>query len=944
MLDLVKTRYFEIDNTPTVGRINTFICHASGTKGFIHFFNVDILPFHIQIPDILKYGTNFFIVKLFIESSFKGKDPRFAFSEEHDRYNADVSTLKVIPIHVEKKLSSEFIVALLKKTEYFADGGAGEISKLFKVVHKCLELGIDISDCCREITEKEYDSIVADIEFKRKKEYEDFLKRVSEEKNQPNEIKERKNCKKYYSKEDKLFHISYFNERKFQTSEEAFDSFDAFYKGCNGNIFEADLLDYNFQDIDLCKYDLFGAAISSDVAIKAGIYFDKEYKKIQNGAKLSKFQHSESKELVPARMKYEVIETYPEYDEKDDLFLYISDLHLNHKLLRRFKEFANRYEIRRYFTEIVQQLKNTMPHSWNRHVFIVGDVSFDFDFFKIFFKVYKENIYSKTYFIIGNHDIWDRGLCKKCKSYAEMVVEFKKFFGPLEIEVLESELKIPRVKKNSNIKHIYSAEEVLNLDVDVIREAFRYNSYGILGGMGFAGLNNEFNCNHGIYRNAPITREFEIKQSKLLSDVHERLKQVISDKKLIVVTHMPFKDWCSGDPVPNWVYISGHTHKNFYLESEELTMYADNQIGYENGSFGFKFFALKPFFNIFNDYPDGVHEICREEYSIFNYGLGNRLAFNRQFSSLYLLKREKTFLFLMRNKEGGPLYILNGGSVKSTSGRDIDYFYDMMANYAKSVRLFLGKYSEFQKSISREVRKIGGSGTIHGCIVDIDFYNHLYLNPLDGTVVPYFAESMVLKNVYCNVASLLCYKAPHLYKNYLKLIGSKSNDLNTALITANQKLDKKTVFVPETDMYRVSRIIKSLQYTTNFNVIRLWNYTMADEISEENGRLIVRGIINPDSMHEAEDSRKRLKQEKTIRVVAPKEPKPVVPKLTYFEKHKIKVKEVTNNSVELLSLPDSQSDASLECKACGYRWHQRIDHFYRVCRCPNCHKAKKAIQ
>lgn len=936
-MDTTKTRYFEIDNTPTVGRINTFICHASGTKGFIHFFNVDILPFQIKIPDVAKYETTFFIVKLFVESSFRGKDPHFAFDKEHDRYNVDVSSLELIPIHIDKRLSTKLVVTQMKETGYVADGGAGEVPKLFKVVYKCLELGIDISDCCKEITEMEYNSIVADIELRRKKEAEEFLRKLRERKKEPDEIRYRRARKKFYSKEDGLFHITYYNEKTFESSEETFDSFDDFYKKCNGFLFEADLLDYDFKDIDLSKYDLCGAAISSAVAIRAGIYYDEEYKRIQRGLKLSEIQPSKSEELVPARMKYEIAETYPEYEEEDNVFFYISDLHLNHKLLKKFKESANHYEIKRYFTEIVKSLRNTMPHSWNKKVFIVGDVSFNYEFFKLFFEIYKETITAKTFFIIGNHDLWDRGLCRKCKTFADMVNEFRKFFEPLNITVIESELRIPQVRKDSNIKNTYSASEILELDDSTIREAFRYNSYGILGGMGFAGLNNEFNCNQGIYRNAPITREFEIEQSKLLSDAHERLKQVIPDKKLIVVTHMPFKDWCSGDPVPNWIYVSGHTHKNFYVESDELTMYADNQIGYENGSFGFKFFALKPFFNIFDDYKDGIYEITREDYGIFNYGLGNRSAFNRQFVNLYLLKKEKTFLFLMRNKENGPLYILNGGSIKSALGRELDYFYDRMTNYAKSVKLFLNKYSEFQKRISREVRKIGGSGTIHGCIVDIDFYNHLYLNPLDGTITPYFAESMVWKDVYSNVASLLCYKVPELYKNYLKLIESKA-DTSMALVTTDQKLDKNTVFVPETDMYRVSRIIKGLQFTTNFNVIRLWNFAMADEVSEESGRLIVSGIINPDTLPKIEDLRKKPKK---IREIKPKVPKPVVPKLSYFEKHQIKVKEVTNDTIELLSLEDSQSDAHLKCKVCGHKWYQRIDHFYRRCRCPNCNKVKK---
>ena len=936
MTDIAKTRYFEIDNTPVVGRINTFICHASGTKGFIHFFNVDILPFQIKIPNVSKYKTSFFVVKLFVESSFIGKDPHFAGDVEHERYNVDVSSLQVTPIVIDKRLSTKLVVTHMKQTGYVADGGAGEIDRLFKVVYKCLENGIDITDCCKELTEKEYNSIIADEEAERQRRRSEFLKMLEERKRIPDEIKYRIIRKKYYSKEDGLFHIVYYNEKTFESSEETFETFETFYNACKGWLYEADLLDYEFEGVDLEKYNLRGAAINSSVAIRAGIYIDDEYKRIARDSSLCKIRPSTSDDLVPTRIKYELKETYPEYDDKDEIFLYISDLHLNHKLLKKFKESANHYEIKRYFTEIVLNLKNTMPHSWNKKIFIVGDVSFNYEFFKQFFLIYKEYILSTTYFIIGNHDLWDRSLCRKCATFADMVKEFKHFFEPLKIQVLEAELMIPLIRKDSDVKHIYTAEEILHLDENVIREAFRYNSYGILGGMGFAGLNKDFNCNQGIYRNAPITRDFEIKQSKLMSDVHEKLKQIIPDKKLIVVTHMPFQDWCSGDPVHNWIYVSGHTHKNFYIESDELTIYSDNQIGYENGSFGFKFFALKPFFNIFDDYPDGVHEITREDYSIFNYGLGNRSAFNRQFVNLYLLKREKTFMFLMRNKENGPLYILNGGSIKSTLGHDIEYFYNRMANYAKSVKLFLNNYSQYQKNISREVRKIGGSGTIHGCIVDIDFFNHLYLNPLDGTVTPYFAESIVWKYVYSNIASLLCFKAPHLYKECLKLVDNETSNVNMALITSDQKLDKRSKFVPETDMYRVSRIIKGLQFTTNFSVIRLWNYAMADETSEENGRLIVSGIVNPDSIAKTEKSITEKKQ----RAINLKEPKPVVPKKTYFEKHDEKVRSATNDTIELLSLPDSYSDASFRCKICGFRWHQRIDHFYRTNKCPNCNKNK----
>ena len=268
-----------------------------------------------------------------------------------------------------------------------------------------------------------------------------------------------------------------------------------------------------------------------------------------------------------------------------------------------------------------------------------------------------------------------------------------------------------------------------------------------------------------------------------------------------------------------------------------------------------------------------------------------------------------------------------------------------MVNYAKSVKIYLGKYSEFQKSTSKEIKRIGGWGTIHGCIVDIDFYNHLYLNPIDGSVTPYNAESMVSKHVYSNVASLLKYCAPQLYENYIHLLEERHDDngSTSAIVGADDAIDNATVFVPDTDMYRVSKIIKGLQFTTKFNVVRLWNYSWADEASEEAGRLIVASIINPELAPEVEDWNK-LKRAKSSKDFAAAEktkkgaePKQRTSKISYFEKHRKRVEEVCDGTVELTELPDSRTNATLKCSKCGHIWSQRIDHFYRNPVCPNCH-------
>ena len=653
----MKTKYFEIDNTPEVGRVNTFICHASGSKGFLHFFNVDIRPFSSRIKNIKDYGTEFFILKLFVRSSSIQRNSNYWSAPSHRYYSVDESSLEIIPISIEKRLPTNLIVSVVKDTGYVADGGSQSTKKLHKVIYTCLNKGIDLSDCCREITAEEYWDILDAKERKEKEETDIFLKALEEarlaKKEQNKEI-----YRRFFSKEDGLFHIIYRFKDTGETEEVTFEGFDEFYRACDGWLVDADLLDCNFDGIDLTRHNLIGAKINSRVMTKLGCYSDVVHREIAKGEKFSKFMPSESSDLVPSRMKYEVTETYPQFGAEDDLFLYISDLHINHKLLKSFPEMANAFEVDRFFKEIVDSLDRSMPHSWNKKVFIVGDVSYDFKFFKQFFEAYKKTIYAETYFVLGNHELWDRSLCRKCKSFDEMVAEFRSFLDSIGIELIESELKIPAVRIDSGIKHKYTAEELLALPEETIREAFRCNSYAILGGIGFSGLNEKFNCTQGIYRNAPITRDFEIQRSKLLSDAHEKLKKIIADKKLIVVTHMPFADWCVGEMVPNWIYVSGHTHKNFFIESDEATVYADNQIGYENESFGFKFFALEPFFNLFEDYTDGIHEISRQDYGVFNYGLGTRPSFNRDYSKLFLLKREKTYMFIMQKENNGPFYIL----------------------------------------------------------------------------------------------------------------------------------------------------------------------------------------------------------------------------------------------------------------------------------------------
>ena len=132
----------------------------------------------------------------------------------------------------------------------------------------------------------------------------------------------------------------------------------------------------------------------------------------------------------------------------------------------------------------------------------------------------------------------------------------------------------------------------------------------------------------------------------------------------------------------------------------------------------------------------------------------------------------------------------------------------------------LNKYTTYQEKIAKEIKKIGGSGRIHGCIIDVDYYNHIYVNPVDLTVTSYWAKDIINKNVYSNIPALLEAKCPELYSNYLKVIeGKKSSPLMV------KKVKKEVVLLPqkylETDIYKASREIKKMQKLTS-NILTTW--------------------------------------------------------------------------------------------------------------------------
>ena len=355
-----------------------------------------------------------------------------------------------------------------------------------------------------------------------------------------------------------------------------------------------------------------------------------------------------------------------------------------------------------------------------------------------------------------------------------------------------------------------------------LTEKLRCSRLVVLGGTGFSGCNGEFNTNNGIYRNT-INRDMEIQESKKFEKLYQELIPLLNQKNTVIFTHSPQKDWNSN---PNahakFVYVSGHTHRNVFYDDGKERIYADNQIGYRNNNPHLKNFLMDWEYDYFSDYEDGIYEITAQAYQDFMRGTNISMDFSRKIHILYILKKNGYYCFIHKSKQG-LLAILHGGTLKRLTHKDIQYYYDHMDQMIATIKTPMDKYTAFQKKIAGTIQKIGGEGRIHGCIIDINFFNHVYVNPIDLTVTGYWASDIIQKVVYQNIPSLLKGQCPQLYANYQKLIEGKRTD---PLIPKQKQTELALLpqLYLDTDIYKASREISKMQRLGS-RILTIWSET-----------------------------------------------------------------------------------------------------------------------
>ena len=560
------------------------------------------------------------------------------------------------------------------------------------------------------------------------------------------------------------------------------------------------------------------ARLTSSICKKFGIPYEKYTYNQQLIQEFSLTEKNEEETTVILQESRETASSNPLMSSSYNRINYITDLHLLHRIQNA--GCRSREDV--IFT--LQKIVDAIVQESCGLTLIGGDVSSDFSLFELFIKLLAHSAYGRQtfLFVLGNHEFWEF----PDLSVEQITDKYRKLLEGYDMYLLQNDLFYENEVDDHGIIPYVELEQMEHAE---LTEKLRCSRLVILGGTGFSGCNGEFNANNGIYRNT-INRDMEIQESKKFEKLYQELIPVLNQKNTVIFTHTPQKDWSSNPNLHNkFVYISGHTHRNVFYDDGEERIYADNQIGYRNNNPHLKNLQMDWEYDYFSDYENGIYEITAQTYQDFMRGTNISMTFNRILHILYMLKKNGYYCFIHKNKQG-LLSILHGGALNRLEYKNIQYYYDHMDQMIATIKTPIDKYTAFQKKIAGTIQKIGGDGRIHGCIIDINFLTHVYVNPVDLTVTGYWALDMFQKVVYPNIPSLLKEQCPQIYANYQKLIeGKRTNPL-----IPKQK-QTELALMPQlyldTDIYKASREISKMQRLGS-RILTTWNEDLLKKLQK----------------------------------------------------------------------------------------------------------------
>lgn len=436
-------------------------------------------------------------------------------------------------------------------------------------------------------------------------------------------------------------------------------------------------------------------------------------------------------------------------------------------------------------------------------------------------KLTEQNYFKKDmlpiFVVLGNHELGD------FKTVDAAVEEYSSFFH----------------KKNIFFLH----NQYVNVGKCVV-----------LGGIGFAKYNQQYNARNICTTMPPMTRAQEIQETDCFLKVYNTILKKCTEEnvQLIVLTHYPTYCWLPNTRHnPRCIYFYGHDHRNFESHLDNAIIYAGNQIGYCAREISFKACHLGTILNPYVEYEDGCYKTDVNQYALF-YRYNNEVISTKLIQktlnthSLYMIKQDGYYGFFL--VQSSKIYICQGGRIKLL--HNIPNLISCEKGFRLMVEAYLNRlwpYRSVQMKISQELVKLGFSGKVHGFIVDIDYFNHIMLDPLRNEVQCYYSPIPGIIKAYQSFDEFIHHYINSNQNNYLidqprnellsaweiskashSLLSSIGNRQN--LLAGNTFSERDYDNIGLGGVYSASRKMRSLQRLFEANILREWDDSIFEEI------------------------------------------------------------------------------------------------------------------
>lgn len=332
------------------------------------------------------------------------------------------------------------------------------------------------------------------------------------------------------------------------------------------------------------------------------------------------------------------------YRYDGSLILYLSDIHLENIIKAHYCKTID--DVSTVIEKIINGLKTSYYEYWAPNggtvVVLAGDVCHSVQLYEMFIEKLRCCFFNNVIVLLGNHELWPYAgldtdaIVKKYKDMTSAVAQN-------EIILFEDEIINENYSRSYSwyLQRRISYEKAMRLSIEELTREMQSARVIMLTGTGFSGCNQEFNANNGIYQ-CVLSREQEICESQKFEELYDRFilaSKAVSDRVIVVATHMPIQDWHHNPVHENGIiYISGHTHRNFFHDDGIQRIYADNQNGYLGRHPVFKCVYLDDVYDPFVSYADGIYDISKQDYILFYRAKKMRLVMKRNYQALYILR------------------------------------------------------------------------------------------------------------------------------------------------------------------------------------------------------------------------------------------------------------------------------------------------------------------